>query len=341
MTRHAHLVGSVGLRDAETVFTTISNILGPFCSRIPDGETGDRTHWIRWQRDAFASHPDFEPAVTSRSFPGFANDMEHTFFKLADGIEPGKLEFGGMGYAWEAIESYRTFDRLVNEGTVGSDKRFQVALPTPMALVCGFVVPDDRLAVEPAIEAAIVDELHRIQHTVPASRLSIQWDVCFEVVAADGGFQLPYSDAITGSVERISHLCRHVKDEAEVGIHLCYGDAGHRHLVEPSDLDASVAFANGISRACPRPLDFVHMPVPRDRADDGYFAPLQRLELSPRTRLVLGLVHYTDGVDGSRRRMAIAQRYARDFDVATECGFGRRDPATIPELLHIHRELCC
>jgi hypothetical protein len=39
--------------------------------------------------------------------------------------------------------------------------------------------------------------------------------------------------------------------------------------------------------------------------------------------------------------MAIAQRYAKDFDVATECGFGRRDPATIPELLHIHRELCC
>ena len=67
---------------------------------------------------------------------------------------------------------------------------------------------------------------------------------------------------------------------------------------------------------------------------------LQRLALPTSTRLVLGLVHYTDGVDGSRKRMAVAWRYARPFDVATECGFGRRDPATIPELLRIHRELC-
>ena len=44
-------------------------------------------------------------------------------------------------------------------------------------------------------------------------------------------------------------------------------------------------------------------------------------------------------VEGSRRRMVVAQRYARDFDVATERGFGRRDPATIPALLRIHREL--
>src|SRR5262249_2758374 len=203
---------------------TISNILGPYCSRIPDGETGDRTNWIRWQHDLFASHPDFEP-VTTQPFPGFADEVERTFFKLADGINPDKLEFGGMGYAWEAIESYRTFERLVHEGTVGADKRFQVALPTPMALLCGFVAPGDRLAVEPALEAAILGELDRIQRAIPASRLSIQWDICFEVVAAEGGFQLPYRDAVAGSVERIGRLCRHVHDEAELGIHLCYGDA--------------------------------------------------------------------------------------------------------------------
>jgi hypothetical protein len=340
MRRQAHLIGSVGLKDADAVFTTVSSILGSCCSRIPDGETGDRASWIRWQREAFASHPGFEPEVITRPLPGFAHGIERTFFKLAPRTDPAKLEFGGMGYAWEAIESYRTFERLVGAGTVGSDKRFQVALPTPMALLCGFVAPDDRLAVEPALEAAIVGELHRIQRAVPADRLSIQWDVCFEVVAAAGGFRLPYDDAIAGSVERIGRLCGHVSDTAELGIHLCYGDAGHRHLIEPSDLGVSVAFANGISCACPRPLDFVHMPVPRNRADDVYFAPLQRLELPTKTRLILGLIHYTDGLEGSRRRMVVAQRYARDFDVATECGFGRRDPATIPELLLIHRELC-
>ena len=40
------------------------------------------------------------------------------------------------------------------------------------------------------------------------------------------------------------------------------------------------------------------MPVPRDRSDDAYFAPLTRLKLKPGTQLCLGLVHYTDGDRG-------------------------------------------
>src|ERR1700751_619080 len=105
MRRRAHLVGSVGLKDAETVFTTVANILGPCCPRLPDGETGDRAYWILWQRDVFACHPSFNPAITTRSLPGLADGVERTFFRLADRIDPAKLEFGGMGYAWEAIES--------------------------------------------------------------------------------------------------------------------------------------------------------------------------------------------------------------------------------------------
>ncbi len=60
------------------------------------------------------------------------------------------------------------------------------------------------------------------------------------------------------------------------------------------------------------------------------------LRCGRKRELCLGLVHYTDGVDGSRRRLATAKKFAGDFSIATECGFGRRDPATIPELLRIH-----
>jgi hypothetical protein len=31
--------------------------------------------------------------------------------------------------------------------------------------------------------------------------------------------------------------------------------------------------------------------------------------------------------------------YAEKFSMATECGFGRRDPRTIPGLLRIHAEV--
>ena len=83
--------------------------------------------------------------------------------------------------------------------------------------------------------------------------------------------------------------------------------------------------------ARPLPVD------PRNRHDDAYFAPLADLSIGT-TKLFLGLVHHTDSVEGTLRRLATAQRHVRGFGIATECGFGRRPPETIPELLRIHRE---
>jgi hypothetical protein len=80
------------------------------------------------------------------------------------------------------------------------------------------------------------------------------------------------------------------------------------------------------------------MPVPRDRSDDAYFAPIKKLTLAPETEIALGLIHLTGGIEGIKERMATARRYLRSFCIATECGFGRRDPATIPELLLLHAE---
>ena len=42
-----HLVGSIPLPDAETVFRTLSSAVGQHLVRIPDGETGIRRTWIR------------------------------------------------------------------------------------------------------------------------------------------------------------------------------------------------------------------------------------------------------------------------------------------------------
>jgi hypothetical protein len=81
------------------------------------------------------------------------------------------------------------------------------------------------------------------------------------------------------------------------------------------------------------------MPVPINRHDDAYFAPLRELRLQPATGLYLGLIHFTDGVEGSRRRLAAARNVIADFGIATECGFGRRAPETLAQLLKIHAEL--
>ena len=131
-------------------------------------------------------------------------------------------------------------------------------------------------------------------------------------------------------------LGNRVPGDIDLLYHLCYGNSGHKHVVEPTDMNDMVDFANRVSQQLKRPVQLIHMPVPRDRVDDAYFQPLKRLGLRPETELCLGLVHHTDGVAGTTRRLQTARRYVSEFSIATECGFGRRDPATIPELLRIH-----
>ena len=339
MRRQVHLVGSVGLADAETVFAAVSETLGGLCPRIPDGETGERTNWIRWQRGTFARCDSLE-RVGRLGHAQFRDGNERPVFGMKPGVAPGDVDLGDLGYGDVALDSFAVFSRLRREGGIGEGCRFMVAVPTPMALIFSYVKADEQLALEPAVETALARDLDKIRAGIPADRLSVQFDVCLEVVGADGGVPLPYDDPVEGAAERIARLARLVDGEAEFGVHLCYGDPGHKHLIEPADLGTSVAFANRIAERVARRVDFVHMPVPRGRADDGYFAPLADLALPAETRLILGLVHYTDGVDGSRARMAAADRFVESYDIATECGFGRRDPATIPELLRIHRDLC-
>jgi hypothetical protein len=131
-------------------------------------------------------------------------------------------------------------------------------------------------------------------------------------------------------------LGNRIPQPVELGYHLCYGDAGHRHFKEPEDTRLLVETADALATRLSRPLQWIHLPVPRDRADEPYFSALRTLRLPPETQLYLGLVHHTDGVEGTRRRIAVAERVWPDFGVATECGLGRRPPETILELLRIH-----
>lgn len=55
-----HLVGSVPLENSRTVFEVAHSILGKHLRRMPDGETGDRSNWIRWQFPVLANTSQLE-----------------------------------------------------------------------------------------------------------------------------------------------------------------------------------------------------------------------------------------------------------------------------------------
>ena len=92
----------------------------------------------------------------------------------------------------------------------------------------------------------------------------------------------------------------------------------------------------GIGDAVRRRIDFVHAPVPKRRSDDVYFAPLAAWRRRPETRLYLGLIHFDDRA-GDAQRITAARRVIPDFGIASECGWGRTDPARVPGLLASHR----
>lgn len=326
-----HLNGSIPLANAEEVFRVTSSILGDRLQRIPDGETGIRTNWIGWQAEFLARNPSLELIPPN---PGAYASLRR--FRLRSGVNTDELVFDQLGYAEAALASYSVFTQLKQSGVIPARYRFQVSLPTPLAPIVGFIVEEDQAIVLPAYEKAMFAELDRIAAGIPHNELAIQWDTAIEFGLLEGVAFTNYAHVKADIIAQLVRLGNQVPEDVELGYHLCYGDAGHKHFVEPEDTSKLVDVANGIAAGLTRSLNWISMPVPRNRSDDAYFAPLKNLQLHPETELYLGLVHLTDGVEGTRGRIEAAQRVVSNFGVATECGFGRRPPETIPDLLRIH-----
>ena len=190
----AHLVGSVPLPDAETVFRTVSAALGPHLRRITDGETGRRGRWIWFQREMLAEHPAMELDTDEPPYALYQWDgqllRETPYLRFKPGVDPAAADFP-TGYAEAALESFDRYTRLQDEGVISADTLFQVSLPTPMATAYMYVSPAARNDYIPAYEKSLLDALAQILAITPHERLSIQWDVCQEVLIFEDYFPPP------------------------------------------------------------------------------------------------------------------------------------------------------
>ena len=350
------LVGSIPGDDAEAVFRACGPALGDRIAAIPDGETGQRRIWVTFLAATVLNpHPHINAINRPKPLGSIENEwrtegedwvpssFDDMWFFAVD-AEIDSLEIENLGYADHALASYEVFKRLKNDGIIAPDVRFQVCLPLAESGIRWFMATRrDYDIVKPAYDLALQRDLERILAGIPHEQLCIQWDVCMEILAAelnDVTDQPPLGYALADApVERwliaLHAMSRDIPASVSLGLHLCYGDLGHVHLVEPPDLSRSVEMANLGCAQAGRRIDYVHMPVPRDRQDAAYFAPLDALDIEPAIPY-LGLVHHTDGEAGTRARIATAKSVLPNFGIATECGFGRRPAAQIPALLDIH-----
>src|SRR3546814_18488099 len=102
------LVGSVPLHDEAEVFAEVSRTLGDRVKAIPDGETGERTNWINWQKSVMDQAPMLERRQHVEGYGAVQVDL---YSKKPN--YSGDGAFPPLGYALAAIKSYKNFERLL------------------------------------------------------------------------------------------------------------------------------------------------------------------------------------------------------------------------------------
>lgn len=343
-----HLPGSICLSSAEEVFRKTTALLPGRLRRIPDGETQHRHNFVRFQRDAFAE-AGASQALRQYDAQWYPLPSDPVPQEEVDLVAKRVSEHLHTSYDTHAIESYGLFARLRDEGVIPRGVRFQVSLPTPVNVMTTIASPY-QAALEPAYEAALLRDLRRIEAAVPPDDLAVQWDCAIEFAILEGveypSFRpwFAVGEGDDDAAARRAHidaalvrLGRAVDERVELGYHLCYGDQHHRHFCEPRDTGLLVDVARTVLRGVGRPVSWFHMPVPKSRDDDAYFAPLAGLVPAlgeARTDIYLGLVHVNDE-EGTRRRIEAASRVLGAFGVGTECGMGRTPPEDFDSIMAI------
>lgn len=334
-----HLIGSVPLDSSEQVFLRLADELGPFLRCMPDGETGKRSRWVYFQRQMLLDHPamEIDPTVPPYKFIQWdgkvVREIEQVRFK--PGVDPAAVAFE-TGYDTAALASWESFKALRTAGAIPGHMRFQVCLPTPQASGYLYVSGPARETYFGVYERAVKSGLANIVKAIPAADLSIQWDVCQEVLAFENYFEDRPAHYKKQIFDMLGRLGDAVPAGVEMGHHLCCGSPRDEHLVQPRDAAILVEMMNGIVAATERHIDFLHIPVPKDRADDGYYTPLKDFRRPAGTRLYLGLLHHDDDA-GDRKRVDVAKRHVTEFGLSAECGWGRTEPRRLPGLLKAHR----
>jgi hypothetical protein len=337
-----HLVGSVPLASAAEVFETVAGALGDAAPRIPDGETGPRQGWVRSFDPIFGGNSQL--ARTTEEFRPHATGEATLRYRPRDGVKPEDVKFTNLPHAELAAAAWRDFRRLKEAGKIPDKTRYLFTIPHPIPLVRRYFAPEMQDAIEPALEAAMYAEIGKICAAIPHGELAIQWDCASAVFftlekGEPSRFGRTRHEMYGPIAQRLARAGRVVPADIDLAYHFCYGNSGGRHSIEPSSTRDAVAMANALTAALSRDIQMIHTPVPMDRDDDAYFAPLDRLEVRSGTSVSLGLIHLSDGIAGARRRMTAARKHLARFSVGTECGLSCVPPERLGAMLRLHAEV--
>lgn len=333
------LVGSLPASSTEEALRAGGELFGDLVFALPDGETGPRALWAAYEHvSLLAPHPELDVIDKGATPP--RHTAEIPVLSVRKGVR--YLRFDRWPRIDDAIESYRVFRALREQGVIAPHVRFQVALPFRTSAISTFKADftHDFAIAAAAYEELFAREIKRLTAAIPPDDLALQWDVCWEVLDLEGVVDWMDEHAWERFAGPVTRLTRLVPEQTLVGYHLCYGTFPTWPMHEAKDMELLVRMANYAVAHSGRSVDYLHLAGPRDlrSRDKRFFEPLLGLNV-PDTRVYLGIVLPVDGVDGLRRRHDTASKYLESFGVAMYCGFGRQPGRDGMQTMREHRQV--
>lgn len=297
--------------------------LGDRLPVLPDGETGERYHWIINIVEGFRQHPDLEVKRDGK----WSDYDDLLVFKVKRGhrLAGDSLDFGHVAAFRESYPLYRELRGPAQTG-------FQVGVPGDFDMALFVLGPAGALRNRRPFTDATVAEINAI-HAEAGDDVVFQIEIPAELVMV-ARMPPPLRPFVARMMGRgVANLARRAPEGARFGLHLCLGDMNHRALGKMSDTRPLVSLTNAIVKAWPdgRPLEFVHAPFAAAEepppTDPRWYEPLRGLKLPEPTRLIAGIAHEDQDPTVQRDLIGMIERLTgRRTGIATSCGLGRRTP---------------
>jgi len=338
-----YLVGSMQGDSTDAVFRLAGSRLGPWLSRLGDGEIGPGRRWVFREYTAYKDVDGLEVV--------HAADALFPVIGLAEGADPSSVVLKDLNYAEKAAESYQLFKERQADGTIPEGVRFLVSIPSSRTAMMVMIAQDARAALAPLRDARLREDLERLLDVVPAEELAICFDAIESPAWRDGQLLLGGTATHEELLEGLLAPLAWIPEAVEVGFHLCYGDQNARRdktvgSVAGEGLDvgdgaegderlagslidgylsALAELGSAIFEQAPRPVQFLHMPTVHavEAITPEAYAPLAGLRVPDGAQIYLGVVDLDGGVEATRRHVAAAATALPRFGISTECGIGR------------------
>ena len=263
--------------------------------------------------------------------------------RIVDGDDISRWLVGAdrAGLSHHARASLEALNALKEAVALPSGVRASLSILAPFR-ISRFARPGDRVQpdADTAYTAWLTDEIKRVVSDFPSTSddLALQIKLPFADLAEAAESDTADTALADAFVDCVTNIIDAVPDSIPVAVHMnCRDGAGFK--IQPKHFADMVELSNHLQERCVRRIDLLHIPVPLVVPDESFFVPLRHLALRPETRLCLGLIHLSDGVEGAMRRIALARTGFPEFALAARSGFAAREPAVIADFLKLHADV--